>query len=83
MSTINLQLPDRLAQFVQAQAQAEGLASPEQYVESLLTREQRKRADIAQLEIELEQGLDGGSPAPVNDHFWEQKRHELLKRFRH
>lgn len=83
MSTLNLQLPDRLAQFVQAQAQAEGLASPEQYVEALLSREQRKRADIAQLDAELEQGLASGSAAEINAHFWESKRHELLKRFRH
>jgi antitoxin ParD1/3/4 len=83
MITLNLQLPDGLAQFARAQAEAEGLAGPENYVEALLAREQRKREDIQQLDGELQQGLSSGSPAEVNDAFWEHKRHDLLKRFRH
>ena len=82
MGNLNLALPDRLQQFADAQARANGLSGAAEYVVSLLSREQRKRADLDQIEAALKQGLDSGAMFEVNDHFWERKRHELLARHR-
>jgi len=77
MSNINLSLPDRLQQFADAQARATGLASAAEYIVSLVAREQRKSADMEQLESSLQQGLEGAA-IDVNDHYWERKRQSLL-----
>jgi hypothetical protein len=82
MGNLNLTLPDRLQQFAEAQARANGLGSAADYVLSLLSREQRKRVDLEQIEAALKQGVDSGAMFEVNDHFWERKRHELLARHR-
>ena len=83
MSTINLQLNDRLRQFAESQAALRGFASTSEFVESLIAREERKWADIEQLESELKRGVESGQGIEVNDHFWEQKRSSLLAKHRH
>jgi hypothetical protein len=82
MANLNLTLPDWLQQFAEAQARANGVGGAAEYVVSLLAREQRKRADLDQIEAALKQGLDSGAMIELNDHFWERKRHELLARHR-
>ena len=83
MSTMTLQLNDRLKSFCESQAAQGGFGSAGAYVEALLSREERKVADIRELEAELRQGLSSGSEIEVNEHFWENKRAELLAKHRH
>jgi hypothetical protein len=79
---MDLPLPDRLQKFAEAQARALGLASAAEYVLSLVAREQRKRADMDQLEASLQQGVASGGMLDVNDQYWDRKRQDLLARHR-
>ena len=80
MTNLNVQLPARLKRFAEKQAEANGLSDASEYVQSLLTREEQKRAALAELEGKLQKGLDSGKSIEVNLAYWAQKRAKLLGR---
>lgn len=69
MNSLNLELPEPLHSFVEAEAADGGFASPGQYVESLVREEQIKKAR-QRLEQELLEGLDSGEPITMDDQAW-------------
>jgi antitoxin ParD1/3/4 len=77
---ITLTLPEPLKVWVEAQAAQEGYASPAEYVQQVLRKEQQKRKRREEIEHQLLEALDSGEPVEVTPDFWEDRRRELRKR---
>ena len=78
MSTIQVELPESIKQFVEEQATKEGFDGPGQYIQSVL-RELQTRKAKEQLDAALLEGLD--SPAQeLRPDDWSDIRREALER---
>jgi antitoxin ParD1/3/4 len=78
MSTIQLDLPEPIRQFVDEQVAKEGFGGPGDYIQSIL-RDLQKRKAQEDVEAALLQGLD--SPArELRSEEWADMRREALQR---
>ena len=80
MSTIQLELPDTIREFVEQEAAKAGFPAPEDYIQSVLRELQMLRANEDQdIEAALLEGLD--SPArELPPEEWADMRREALQR---
>src|SRR5690349_14215480 len=75
--TVEIQLPDALAKFVEAEAEAGSFENPSAYVEELVVREAQRMAVSRRLEELVREGLESGEPIEVTPEWWARKRAEL------
>lgn len=81
MTTLNISLPESMRTFIEEQVHKGGYSTASEYIRHLIRQEQ-ERADRRRLEELLLEGLDSGDPIQVTDEWWEQKRVQLIERFR-
>jgi antitoxin ParD1/3/4 len=79
--TVEIQLPDSLLHFVEAEAEAGGYDTPSAYVEDLVVREAQRRKALRRLEEQVREGLESGAPVEVTPEWWARKRAELSAGF--
>ena len=77
---MTIQLPDRLVQFLEAQAAREGFTDSAAYLTALLDAEE-KRIAKAELEAKLIEGTRG-TPIRADDEYWRRKEATLVERHR-
>jgi len=69
MATMNVSLPDRMKDWVEAQAQTGRYANASDYVRDLIRRDQERAARVAELQRLIDEGLASGisdrSPAAL------------------
>ena len=80
LTSLNVSLPRRQREFVEAQAALSGCTTTSEYVRRLI-HEAEKRTAQEERERKLIQGLDSGDPIDITPEFWEKKRRELIERF--
>ncbi|ALF53935.1 addiction module antitoxin [Nostoc piscinale CENA21] len=73
MSSINISLPESMKVFVEEQVTKGGYSSVSEYLQELISQEQ-KRQTQEHIEELLIAGLESGEAIEVNDEWWEQKR---------
>jgi len=76
MATMNISLPDRLKEFVQAQVDAQGYSTTSEYFRALV-REDQKRAAKAALDALLLEGIQSGESTPMTQEDWEELRENV------
>ena len=81
MTTLNISLPESMRAFIEEQVHKGGYSTASEYIRHLIRQEQ-ERADHRRLEELLLEGLDSGESIQVTDEWWEQKRVQLMERFR-
>ena len=74
--TVEIQLPDSLVNFVEAEAAAGGYESPSAYVEELVAREARRREALIRLGELVRAGLESGPAIPMTADDWATIRRE-------
>lgn len=79
LTTLNISLPRRQREFVEAQAALSGCTTTSEYVRRLIHDAQR-RAEQEDLERKLIEGLDSGDAIDITPEYWESKRRELVAR---
>jgi antitoxin ParD1/3/4 len=81
MKTINISLPDSLKAFLETQVAEGCYSSASEYIRELIRADQKRKAE-EKLEALLLEGLNSGEPIEVTEAFWNEKRHQLLERYR-
>jgi antitoxin ParD1/3/4 len=79
MTQFNISLPPAVEAYLQQQITQRGYNNLEEYIYQLILEDQ-KRNSQEKLETMLIEGLDSGSPIPITEDWWEQKRAELLNK---
>jgi antitoxin ParD1/3/4 len=79
METMNIALPESMKHFVQEQVAAGGYSSVSEYVRELIRVDQKRKTE-ERIDALLLEGLDSGSPIPVNEDYWEAKKRKLTER---
>jgi antitoxin ParD1/3/4 len=74
-----LSLPESLKTWVEEQAAQGGYASPAEYVQQVLYKEQQQQHK-EEIERQLLAALDSGDPVEATPEFWEARRQELRTR---
>jgi antitoxin ParD1/3/4 len=72
MSTLTVSLPDDLQAWIEAEARANGLSGPGQFVGKVMheARARREREREEELEKLLIEGVESGEPQPVDEPWW-------------
>ncbi len=78
-ATLNISLPERLKEWVEAQVAEGGYATASEYIRQLLRTEQR-RETRRQIEDNLHEALDSGPSTPMTPADWHSIRREGRKR---
>ncbi len=79
METMNIALPDSMKQFVQERVSQGGYSSVSEYVRELIRADQKRRAE-ERIDALLLEGLDSGTPIPVTQEYWDEKKRRLTER---
>lgn len=79
MTTLNINLPDSLKEFVEQQAESGGYPSASDYVESLI-REAQLCAVKQELDTKLLEGLDSGPATPMTRGDWDELKRRVWQR---
>ncbi|BAY97301.1 putative addiction module antidote protein, CopG/Arc/MetJ family [Tolypothrix tenuis PCC 7101] len=77
MSSINISLPEVMQAFVEEQVVQGGYGSISEYLQALISQDQKRKAQN-KIEEDLIAGLESGEVIEVNDEWWEQKRTHLI-----
>lgn len=78
-TTINISMPQTLADFVKRRMAASGYGNTSEYFRHLV-REDQKREEEERIEELLLDGLESGKPIDVTDEWWEKRREKLASR---
>jgi antitoxin ParD1/3/4 len=79
MSTMNLDLPEPISEFVQQQVAQGGFNDAGEYLRQLILAD-RRRKELAALETEIIKGLDSGESTPMTAADWAEIREDLRGR---
>ncbi|MBN3870218.1 type II toxin-antitoxin system ParD family antitoxin [Nostoc sp. JL33] len=77
MSSINISLPESMKVFVEEQVAQGGYGSVSEYLQELITQDQKRKMQ-EHIEELLIAGLESGEAIEVNDEWWQQKRTHLI-----
>ena len=66
MATMNISLPDRMKDWVEAQTQDGRYGNSSDYVRDLIRRDQDRRQAIAELQTLVQEGIDSGPGKPLD-----------------
>ncbi|QLE58718.1 type II toxin-antitoxin system ParD family antitoxin [Nostoc sp. TCL26-01] len=81
MSNINISLTDAMKAFVEEQVTKGGYNSVSEYLQELISQEQ-KRQHQEHLESLLIAGLESGESIEITDEWWDSKRAYLINQLR-
>ena len=81
MTSINISLPESMKVFVEEQVAQGDYNSASEYVQQLISQDQKRKAQECLEELLIE-GLESGQPMEVTDEWWEQKRTQLMDSLR-
>ena len=79
LTNLNISLPRRQREFVEAQAARSGCTTTSEYVRRLI-HDAQQRAEQEELERKLIEGLESGDLTDLTPEYWEKKRRQLVKR---
>ncbi|MHC5777324.1 type II toxin-antitoxin system ParD family antitoxin [Nostoc sp.] len=77
MSSINISLPESMKVFVEEQVAQGGYGSVSEYLQELITQDQKRKMQ-EHIEELLIAGLESGDAIEVNDQWWQEKRTYLI-----
>ena len=77
MTTVNLDLPEELQQFVNGQAEAGRFDGPAAYIQALIERAKNGKERLEALLIE---GLESGDPIRLDADEWSRIRRDVEQR---
>ena len=77
MNNINISLPESMKAFVEEQVAQGGYGSVSEYLQELITQDQKRKMQ-EHIEELLIAGLESGETIEVNDEWWQQKRTHLI-----
>jgi len=77
MTSIQVNLPDPAAEFVQRQVTAGEFSTPSEYL-SFLVEQARASGERRKLDDLLEEGLQSGEPIPFSAEWWQGRKAALL-----
>ncbi|MCA8927828.1 MAG: type II toxin-antitoxin system ParD family antitoxin [Alphaproteobacteria bacterium] len=66
MATMNVSLPDRMKEWVEAQAKSGRYSNASDYVRDLIRRDQERRQAIAELQQAVDEAIASGDPQPFD-----------------
>lgn len=78
MTTITINLPDSMQEFLDSELKERGIEDPSEYFQGLVIEDQ-KRKEWAKLHRMLEEGLESGSSEMTKDD-WRRIREEVNRR---
>ncbi len=76
MATMNVSLPDRMKEWVEAQAESGRYANASDYVRDLIRRDQERKDKIATMQSLVDEGLSSGAGSRSQEALFD----EALKR---
>lgn len=79
MTSMNVSLPNTLRVYVQHRVETGGFGNVSEYIRDLIRRDREARVQDA-LTAAIREGLESGTPIPVDDQYFERKKAELLER---
>lgn len=74
MATMNVSLPDQMKDWVEAQARSGQYSNSSDYVRDLIRRDQERRAQIAQMQKLVDEGMASGISTRGRDEIFEAAR---------
>ncbi|MDM9379721.1 type II toxin-antitoxin system ParD family antitoxin [Chlorogloeopsis sp. ULAP01] len=77
MNSINISLSESMKAFVEEQVAKGGYGSVSEYLQELISQDQKRKAQEYVEELLIE-GLESGEAIEVSDEWWEQKRTNLI-----
>lgn len=77
MATMNVSLPDKMKEWVEAQAETGRYSNASDYVRHLIRRDQERAAAIAELQTMIDEGLESGISDLTLEDLREEARREL------
>ena len=81
MATMNISLPDGLKKFAEEQAASGHYSGTSDYVRDLIRQDAERRRALADLNAEIQKGLDSGPGQPFDvEQFIARKRAERAER---
>ena len=66
MATMNVSLPDRMKEWVEAQTQSGRYSNASDYVRDLIRRDQERREAVAEIQQAIDSGIASGAPRPFD-----------------
>lgn len=81
MTSISISLSESMKAFIEQQVAKGGYSSPSEYLQELISQDQ-KRKEQEHLEELLIEGLESGEFIEVTDEWWEQKHVYLMDKLR-
>jgi hypothetical protein len=79
MADSNIRVSDSARAFAERKAREAGFASPDQYIEAVLSETERREARREELEALLLAGLDSGPAEPFTPEDWDAIRLQGLR----
>jgi antitoxin ParD1/3/4 len=76
MATMNVSLPDAMKDWVEAQSRSGRYANASDYVRDLIRRDQERRRALAELDAEIEKGLNSGPAEPLDMQAFLEEMHQ-------
>ena len=77
MATMNISLPDQMKDWVESRTEAASFSNTSDYVRHLIRRDQEREQAIAELQAEVDKGLESGIATEFDfDAFLARKRLE-------
>ncbi|MDZ8032994.1 type II toxin-antitoxin system ParD family antitoxin [Nostoc sp. DedSLP04] len=77
MTSINISLPESMKAFVEEQVAQGGYGSVSEYLQELITQDQKRKMQ-EHIEELLIAGLESGETIEVNNEWWQHKRTHLI-----
>ncbi|MDF5706820.1 MAG: type II toxin-antitoxin system ParD family antitoxin [Nostoc sp. S4] len=81
MTSINISLSESMKVFVDEQVAKGGYNSVSEYLQELISQEQKRKAQEHVEELLIE-GIDSGEVIEVNNEWWDKKRTYLMNKLR-
>jgi antitoxin ParD1/3/4 len=78
MSTVNISLPESMRPFIERMVVKGGFGSADEYVQRLVSEDQ-KRASQERLEALLLEGIESGPSVEMTQEYWAEKKARLLE----
>lgn len=66
MATMNVSLPEPMKDWVESRSEDGKFANSSDYVRHLIRQDQEREAAIAELQAEIDKGIESGDPQPFD-----------------
>lgn len=78
MATMNISLPSKLREWVEAQVATGRFANASDYLRDLIRRDEDQERQRLEAVAELQAAVDEGLASGISDRSWKDIRHEVL-----